>query len=161
MARKIIDEEEAQQVPSTANGYVLVNPEKVRRAAEGSPTSEGTPTGGVGYEDETALLAQYDRLGGLVRTSEGRKVKTGSFWDFKANKAIAKPAPVLLIKVGDEEVEVPEGEPLPIEAQAAEILADSKKGKAPKKTAKVKGKGKGKGKTAVELPEGQDEAADE
>lgn len=124
------------------NGYTLANEEKVRRAAEGSPTSQGTPSGGVGYEDEAALLAQYDKLGGLILNSDNRKVKTGSFWDFKENSPRKKPEVVLLIQVGFDTVEVPEGEPLPIEAQAAEILAESKKKGASKKKAVVKGKGR-------------------
>jgi hypothetical protein len=120
------------------NGYTLANQEKLQRAAEGAPTSEGTPQGGVGYEDEDALLVQYDKLGGLILNAEGRKVKTGCFFDFKAQKASEEPKVILEIKVGDETVEVPEGEKMPLEVQAAELLADSKKKKAakPKKAAK-------------------------
>lgn len=106
------------------DGYILENPTKVERAINGTPTANGGTNGGVGVDGN--ILAEYDRIGGLI-TKNGRKVKTGSFFDFKANKVKKNPDVVFLIRVGDEEVEVAEGEPMPIEVQAAEILDKKKK----------------------------------
>lgn len=51
----------------------------------------------VGDKDKAVLLAEYDRLGGLI-TLNGEKVKNGSFWDYKAGKAHAKPQVVVIRK---------------------------------------------------------------
>lgn len=118
---------------STIKGFLLENPDKVLRAAEGYPTARGKLEGGVGYEDEDKLLAQYDRLGGLI-TENGRKVKTGSFFDFATKMPRKKPEVVYVVKVAERFVDVPKGEPIPIEAQAAEIV--EKEEKAPKKKGK-------------------------
>ena len=124
-------------------GYELTNDEKVVRAAEGTPVSNGELVGGVGYEDEALLLATYDKLGGLI-TKKGYKIKTGSFFDFKKNIPIAKLKPVFVVRVDGDEVEVPEGEPMPMEVQAQDILkenrakkAGAKKGKKAKPTNEV------------------------
>lgn len=88
--------------------YELSNEEKLERALNGTLTRGGVLTGGVGKfvfkaplsadgkalsgkelaeaevrakeNYERLLLAEYDRLGGLI-TKDGIKVVTGSFWD--------------------------------------------------------------------------------
>lgn len=37
---------------------------------------------GIGDADEDAILAEYDRRGGLIM-KDGKKVANGAFWDFK------------------------------------------------------------------------------
>src|SRR3990167_4442650 len=54
-------------------GFRLLNSGKV---AEALDKLGENPT-------EEALLAEYDKLGGAVRTSDGRKVVMGAFYDFK------------------------------------------------------------------------------
>lgn len=68
--------------------YVLEFKPKVDRAKANLPAEHTSEQ----------LLAEYDRLGGLI-TYEGLKVKMGSFWDFKANKAVENPAPKVVRKV--------------------------------------------------------------
>ncbi len=114
------------------NGYKLLNEDKIKRAAEGQLTDKGEHIGGVGYEDQDALLAQYDKLGGLIKNKEGYKVKTGSFFDHRKNVAIAKPNPTLVVRVNGQEVEVPEGKPMPREVEAQNILNEAKAKKARK-----------------------------
>lgn len=69
--------------------YVLENPDKVERALHGSPNDKGEFVGGVlkadNKYDNDALLAEYDRIGGLI-TLKGDKVRTGSFFNFTAKK---------------------------------------------------------------------------
>lgn len=124
------------------NGYFCQNEEKFGRAVNGGMSSEGTLVGGVGASASPgAKLAEYDRLGGLIQFA-GRKVKTGSFWDFKAKKAIASPEPLWFIRSEGEVVEIPVGEALPIEVQASELVAKRKADKnvaaAEKKSKKTK-----------------------
>jgi hypothetical protein len=72
--------------------FELANDEKIERAKHGSMTRGGVLTGGVGdlpeehtkeEKDtyEAKLLAEYDRLGGLV-LKDGIKVCMGTFYDF-------------------------------------------------------------------------------
>ena len=127
----------------------MVNPEKLDRAINGTVSSKGAMTGGVGENAKPeAILAEYDRLGGLIKMGK-YKVKNGSFYDFKGKAVIAKPKPMLEFNIGGELIEVAADKPLPIEVQANEMAeerkaekAAAKKGKkgAAKKTAK-KGKG--------------------
>lgn len=77
---------------------------------------------------ETALLAEYDRLGGLIKRA-GDVVKMGSFYDFKARKPLSKPNVVFTYRVNGEVVEVPDGEAEPVSVKAVKI----QKGKAVKK----------------------------
>ena len=115
-------------------GYECVNEDKVKRAIEGNIGAQGKLHGGVGeVASDEAKLAEYDRLGGLV-LKNGNKVKTGSFYDF-ANKAPrTKPEVVLVFRdIEGKEVEVPEGEEVPIEVKAAQIADKAKKAKKVKK----------------------------
>lgn len=110
-------------------GYVVQNDSKYRRAINGSPNSHGELSGGVGDKaTEGEKLAAYDKLGGLI-LSGGRKIKTGSFWDFKKNKRIEKPEPIIQIRVDGELFEYPEGKELPLEVKAKEALDKKRKEK--------------------------------
>ncbi len=122
------------------NGYTLVNAEKVNRAIYGAVLSQGQMKGGVGESaTDEELLAEYDRLGGLILKGKFQ-VKLGSFYDFKTRKPRAKPEIVFVFKdLTGETVEVEEGEALPLDVQAAEKIKE-------KKVAKAKATGKKKAK---------------
>lgn len=109
------------------NGFSLVNEEKLGRAIEGSPGKEGKATGGVGREaSPEAVLAEYDRLGGLVLKG-GRKIKTGSFYNFEERAPRAVPEVVYELRDLDgNKVELKEGEEVPVEVKAAEKRAKTK-----------------------------------
>ena len=94
----------------TINGFLLENPDKVRRAIEGSQSTYATKFQKLadGYAPEV-LLAAYDRLGGRI-TKDGVLVKTGSFWDFKNKVARKEPEVIFIAKVDGVEVEVEEEE---------------------------------------------------
>jgi len=110
-------------------GYVIQNDSKFQRAVYGSPNGHGEMSGGVGEKaTEGEKLAAYDRLGGLI-LSGGRKIKSGSFWDFKKKKRVEKPKPVLQIRVDGELFEYPEGKELPLEVKAKETLDKRRKDK--------------------------------
>lgn len=148
--------------------YTLVNKDKLDRAINGTVGSAGALAGGVGVDaEESEILAEYDRLGGLILKDGKYKVKTGSFYDLKNKKAFAKPKPVLLFNVNNEVVEVPADEPLPLEVRAseqaktkkqqkAEAAAAKKEAAAAKKAAALAAKKKGK-----KVEEGEDEADEE
>lgn len=127
----------------TVNGYVAENAEKWNRAVEGSIAREGTLVGGVGKDaSPEAKLAAYDRLGGLI-TKDGRKVKTGSFYDFKKQAQREVPEVVLILNnLEGDVVEIPEGEEIPLEVRAAEMAgakkAEKNVAKATKSTKKAK-----------------------
>lgn len=66
--------------------FVLAFEPKIHRAIYGNEKGGGV---GIDASDE-ALLAEYDRLGGLI-TMNGKKVKTGTFYDFRKAEPIEKP----------------------------------------------------------------------
>lgn len=101
--------------------FVLENEEKIDRAINGTPGRGGVPQGGVGKDAKPeVLLAEYDRLGGLV-TKGGRKIKTGSFFSFKDKKPRTEPEVVYELRDLDgNKVELKEGEDVPVEVIAAE-----------------------------------------
>lgn len=105
--------------------FTLVSPEKVERAMNGSITQNGQIIGGVtkedGKYDDAALLAEYDRLGGLIRKGADT-VKTGSFYDFRNRRPKAKPEVVLVYQINGKIVEVKDGEETPGIVKAAKIL---------------------------------------
>jgi len=134
-------------------GYTLVNTEKVERALNGVQVQRdgrSSIIGGVGkgayFEDEKwkrdgvelvekdvtaledALLAEYDRLGGLIKRGEDI-VKTGSFYDFKARTPLAKPHVVFQYRINGELVDVPEDAPEPIAVKASKLQTEAKKKK--------------------------------
>jgi len=117
-------------------GYTLVNPDKIERAINGTTNNKGEIVGGVaktdGSYDEGELIAEYDRIGGLIRKGED-KVKTGSFYDFKAKGVRKEPKVVFVFRVNGQEVEVEDGEVLPGVVRAAKVLAEK-----PVKEKKVK-----------------------
>lgn len=125
--------------------YTLVNAEKVERALNGSLQANNERTGGIGhgaYKDngvwkkgdvalkepevkklESALLSEYDKLGGLIRIGKD-KVKTGSFFDFKAKTPKAKPDVILTFQINGKTVELKADEPVPAKVRAAQQLAE-------------------------------------
>lgn len=111
------------------NGYICQNEEKVDRAIHGSVVSQGRLEGGVGEDaSDEAKLAEYDRLGGLITTAEGRKVKTGSFWDLEKKVMRKNPEVILIMRdLEGNTVEIPEEEALTPELMAAEKIANKKK----------------------------------
>ena len=110
-------------------GYTLENEEKIERAKNGTISRGGQLAGGIAQmirekklEESTdkstkeakevyqkALLAEYDRLGGLI-TKSGVKVKTGSFWDIQKKVARETPELVFMSEIEGEVVEVDEEE---------------------------------------------------
>lgn len=116
----------------TVEGFVLVNGEKVERAKYGAMSREGKLVGGVGEDAApAALLAEYDRLGGLV-LKDGVKVRTGSFYDFEARAPRKEPKLTFEASLDGEVVEVTEGEAKAIKA-TKEKQAKLKKSKKKKK----------------------------
>lgn len=79
--------------------YVLEFKPKYERAVANLPDGAS----------ESEILAEYDRLGGLI-TYEGAKVKMGSFYDFKAKKPVEKPQPKIVRKVEVQEEYIEEVE---------------------------------------------------
>jgi hypothetical protein len=106
-------------------GFSLINEEKVERALKGTVNSLNERIGGViaedGTYDEGELLAEYDKLGGLI-TRGGDKVKTGSFYDFRNKKALKEPKVVFIYNINGKIVEVEDGKELPGIVKAARML---------------------------------------
>ncbi len=125
--------------------FTLVDAQKLDRALNGTPRGDGTTIGGVGngayflegkwmrngeeLEEskveilESAVLAEYDKVGGLIRKN-GDKVKTGSFFDFKGKKPFDKPKVSFVYQVNGKFIEVPEGKELPGEVKAVKMLEE-------------------------------------
>jgi 5-deoxy-D-glucuronate isomerase len=151
------------------NGYHLVNAEKLDRAINGTVMSLGALKGGAGQDAEPEeVLAEYDRLGGLILKDGKYKVKTGSFYDFKHKEMFEDPEPVLVFTVNGETVEVSADEPLPMEVRAAQQADEKKQAKRKKAAAasdakKEKNAAKKKKKNAKEdtEEEAEDEAEDD
>lgn len=111
--------------------FSLDNQEKVERALHGSLTRNGQLSGGVGDEaKEMELLAEYDKLGGLV-TKNGIKVKSGSFFDFKKKVARKEPEVTFLSEIDGSIVELDEEE-----AKAVKVAREKIKGLKAKKLKK-------------------------
>lgn len=105
------------------NGFELANDEKVHRAIHGSMGKDGKLVGGVGEKaTPEAVLAQYDRLGGLI-TKGGRTVKTGCFFNLEKKVAHETPEVIFVFRnLEGEQVEIKEGEDVPLEVVAATAL---------------------------------------
>ena len=72
--------------------FILVNSDKVERVINGVVGQGGRLTGGLGKGASPELIiAHYDKNGGLIRTKDGQKVATGSFWDFENRKPRTEP----------------------------------------------------------------------
>lgn len=130
-------------------GFTIVNEEKFNRVINGSLGPKGQLRGGVGENaTDEAKLAEYDRLGGLIR--EGKyNIKIGSFYDFAKKCAKATPEIIYLFRdYNDKEIEVPKGDAIPLEVKAAEVRKEN----AEKKSTilSTAGKSKGKKKASVE-----------
>lgn len=87
MAKKAISKKEAMKMAgekaSPYGNYLLVNNDKLNRAIFGNVGRGGQMEGGVGEKATPELvIAEYDKLGGLILTKGGEKVENGSFWDF-------------------------------------------------------------------------------
>jgi hypothetical protein len=135
---------------TTEQGFELVNDEKVHRAIYGTVGQGGSAVGGVGEEaTEAEILAEYDRLGGLI-TKNGDKVKMGCFYDFKGRKPHKDPKVILVFQVNNKVVEVPANEPLPVLVQAAKIADEQN---AEERTTKRK-----KGNASGKIKDVEDEA---
>ena len=120
------------------NGYQLENPEKLERVVMGVLSRAGTLEGGLGLDAEPELvLASYDRLAGFI-TKDGVKVKTGSFWDFKAKAPRKEPQVMFIFNIGGDNVEVDDPSNL---HKAIEVVGKARKEKEEKfKEAKKKSK---------------------
>lgn len=144
------------------NGFSLVNEEKLGRALNGPGLPNNPAARGVGdgayikdekfFKDgaelegaelkklESAILAEYDRLGGLIVRGKD-KVKSGSFYDQKGRCPRAKPMVVFIYNVNGKFVEVADGVELPGEVKAAKVLAEAEATvaeTAPEKPRKIK-----------------------
>lgn len=114
------------------NGYTLSNEEKVQRAIHGMeiPDRDGNPIqkGGVGEKaTPEEILAEYDRIGGLIKNASGDKVKTGSFYNFVLRKVREKPEVMLVFRINEQLIEVPEGEGVPNIVKASRVLSNAKR----------------------------------
>lgn len=136
------------ELPTHAGGYELVNTDKVERALVGTVAKTGALTGGVqqpdGSYDDSALLAAYDKLGGLIRTANGDRVKSGSFYDYAARAPRVKPDVKLVFNVNGRVMEVAHGDALPPIVEAArmaeELDREDMEARAEEKVAKKKKK---------------------
>ena len=80
-----------KEVKAFGKVFKLAYGPKVHRAIYGDESNPNAVQHGVGLDAAPeALLAEYDRIGGLILLN-GKKVKTGTFWDSRRNKAIEKP----------------------------------------------------------------------
>lgn len=129
---------EKEVKPTKVGKYTLVNAEKVNRALDGAPNDRGALIGGIRKEDGSfepaELLAEYDRLGGLILMGED-KVNTGSFYDFRNRKAFETPKVEFVYRVNGQEVIVPAEKETPGIVKAAKVVA--KKAATKKTTKKV------------------------
>lgn len=88
------------------NGFQIENAEKLERVIYGTMGRGGELMGGLGLEaDPELVLAHYDKLAGFI-TKDGVKVKTGSFWDFKAKAPRSKAEVMFIFNIGGDNVEV-------------------------------------------------------
>ena len=113
------------------NGYVMVNEAKVRRVIEGTDSSSTHRlVGGLGKGAKPELLlAHYDKTGGLI-TKNGNKVKTGAFWDFKANAPRETPEIVFEYRSDEGDYfEFVNEEPVAVKADKAKKAKRTKKTK--------------------------------
>lgn len=145
MAKKEKKEKIVPQSTKNIDGFSLINAEKLDRVISGVVGREGKSFGGIGEKFDDAgnltngaeILAAYDKLGGLV-LKDGNKLKTGCFYDFEKKQAKKTPEIVYIFRdLEGDEVEVPEGEEVPLEVKAAEIAQKAKaakKVKRPKKS---------------------------
>ena len=122
---------------TTAKGFILANPDKVTRALDGAMNDRGEFLGGIrradGSYDEAELIAEYDKIGGLIKKGED-KVRTGSFFDFKARKARVEPKVEFEFRVNGEIIYVPAEQEKPNVVKAVQLFEKTKKAKKEKVT---------------------------
>lgn len=81
-----------KEVKAFGKVFKLAYGPKVHRAIHGDESNPNAVQHGVGLDAAPeALIAEYDRIGGLILLN-GKKVKSGTFWDSRRQKAIEKPA---------------------------------------------------------------------
>jgi hypothetical protein len=113
-------------------GFVLANQEKYRRVIEGIVTREGKLAGGLGEgADPRDIIAHYDKLGGLI-LKDGKKIRTGSFWDAEKKKPREEPDVVFEHRSASGELFEYRGELEPVEV-VAEKVSRARKEKADRK----------------------------
>ena len=120
------------------NGFVMENADKVERVIYGNMGRAGVLEGGLGEDAEPELiLANYDKLAGYI-TKDGIKIKTGSFWDFKAKAARKTPDVMYIFNIGSDKVEVRDPKDLASAISTVEKVREQKEEKATEKKAKSK-----------------------
>lgn len=111
-------------------GFTLVNEDKITRALDGNQNEHGEFVGGIRKEDGSyvaeELLAEYDKLGGLIRKGED-KVRMGSFFDFKKKSPRAEAKVEFEFRVNGEVIYVPAEEEKPNKVKAVQIAEKAKK----------------------------------
>lgn len=81
MTIKKIDE------PVDFGDFLLFSTEKLDRVINGYFGPQGQLINGLGKEASAeAIIAEYDRIGGLIKTKDDRKIETGTFYDFENRK---------------------------------------------------------------------------
>lgn len=121
------------------DGFVLENADKLERVVMGDMQRNGM-VGGVGEDADPALvLARYDRIAGLI-TKDGTRVKTGSFWDFKANTPRETPEITFVYNIGGDTVEVADPAELGKAIQTLETARNKKADEFQAKKARAKAK---------------------
>lgn len=119
-----------------AGVFSLMNMDKVGRALDGTPNDKGMPVGGIRKEDgsyeNSELLAEYDRMGGLIRKGED-KVKTGSFYDFQNRRPREKAVVEFVYNVNGKFVTVSADKEMPGEVKAVKKVKKEAKKKVTKK----------------------------
>lgn len=120
------------------NGFVMENADKVERVIYGNMGRAGVLEGGLGEDAEPELiLANYDKLAGYI-TKDGIKIKTGSFWDFKAKAARKTPDVMYIFNIGSDKVEVRDPKDLASAISTVEKVREQKEEKVKEKKAKSK-----------------------
>lgn len=121
------------------NGFTLINPDKVNRALDGAMNERGQFLGGVrrqdGTYDKAELLAEYDRIGGLIKKGDD-KVRMGSFYDFKTRRPRTEPNVEFEFRVNGEVIIVPAEEEKPNKVKAVQLAEKVEREKRVKKEKK-------------------------
>ena len=112
------------------NGFECVNGEKLERAIHGLKNGDKEVFRGVGDKaTPDAILANYDKLGGLV-LKDGQIVKMGSFYDFAKKKPREVAEVTFLVEIDGNRVEVSEDEAKAVnkaKSKVNELKAKAKK----------------------------------
>ncbi len=121
------------------DGFVLETADKLERVVMGDMQRNGL-VGGVGEDADPALvLARYDRIAGLI-TKDGTRIKTGSFWDFKAGVPRETPEIMFSYNIGGDIVDVADPAELGKAIQTLETARSKKETEFKEKKARAKAK---------------------